>query len=64
MIRTVPFKCPHCGAIYQIVKEEAGPETVDTPIACRICGVPLAGREGSLVLKYFLVRAAGRMRSV
>ena len=64
MVRTVPFKCPHCGALYQVVKEEAGPETVDNQIACRPCGAPLAGRGGSLILKYFLVRNAGQMRRV
>lgn len=28
MVRTVPFKCPQCGAIYQVIKTEAGPETI------------------------------------
>ena len=27
---TVHFKCPHCDALYQIVKAEAGPETALT----------------------------------
>ena len=24
MVRTVPFKCPHCGALYQVVKKRPG----------------------------------------
>ena len=41
-----PFTCPNCKALYQVVKIEAGPETKGHEIACRVCGVPLAGREG------------------
>jgi predicted RNA-binding Zn-ribbon protein involved in translation (DUF1610 family) len=54
----VHFNCPNCNALYQIVKIEAGPETVDTQITCRVCGAPLPGREDGLVLKYFLLRKA------
>ena len=46
----------HSRALYQVVKVEAGPETKDHEITCRVCGGPLAGREGKLVLKYFLLR--------
>ena len=35
MLRTVQFKCPNCGALYQVVKGEAGPETDDRQITCR-----------------------------
>jgi hypothetical protein len=52
----VHFNCPQCNALYQVVRGEAGPETVDREIACRACGAPLPGREGSFVLKYFLLR--------
>jgi predicted Zn finger-like uncharacterized protein len=64
MVRTatVHFKCPHCDAHYQIVKAEAGPETIDGEIPCRICGGPLAARDGEFVLKYFLLRKAGRQQ--
>ena len=51
-----PFTCPNCGAFYQVVKVEAGPETDNREIACRACGGPLLGREGKFVLKYFLLR--------
>jgi hypothetical protein len=57
-----PFTCPNCGAFYQIVKVEAGPETNDRELACRACGGPLAAREGKLVLKYFLLRKGIRSR--
>jgi predicted RNA-binding Zn-ribbon protein involved in translation (DUF1610 family) len=54
------FKCPNCDALYQVIKVEAGPETVNHELTCRACGGPLAGREGNFVLKYFLLRKAGR----
>ena len=54
------FNCPHCNALYQVIKAEAGPETIDSEIPCRACGGPLPGRTGSFVLKYFLLRKALR----
>jgi hypothetical protein len=56
------FTCPNCKALYQLVKVEAGPETVDRQLACRACGAPLNGREGKFVLKYFMLRKAGRVQ--
>ena len=57
------FTCPNCGAYYQVVKVEAGPETTDNrELTCRACGVPLVGREGKFVLKYFLLRKGIRSR--
>jgi len=56
------FTCPNCNAFYQVVKVEAGPETVLQDVPCRICGAPLAGREGNFVLKYFLLRKAARIQ--
>ena len=50
------FTCPSCEAFYQLVKVEAGPETADSEITCRVCSAPLAGRKGEFVLKYFLLR--------
>ena len=46
-----PFTCPNCGAFYQLVKAEAGPETDNREITCCACGGPLVGREGKFVLK-------------
>ena len=51
-----PFTCANCGASYQVVKVEAGPETGNREITCQVCGAQLAGREGNFVLKYFLLR--------
>jgi len=56
------FTCLNCKALYQVVKVEAGPQTKAHEIACRICGVPLAGREGKSVLKYFLLREGLRRK--
>ena len=52
------FKCPSCDGLYQVVRAEAGPETRDGELACRVCGAPLAPRDGEFVLKYFLLRKA------
>jgi len=60
-VREPFFKCPNCDALYQVVRVKAGPETSDGEIACRVCGSPLAARDGEFVLKYFLLRAARRL---
>ncbi len=57
------FKCPNCGALFHLVKVEAGPETIDRELTCRACGGPLPGREGKLILKYLLLRKAGRVQT-
>jgi predicted Zn finger-like uncharacterized protein len=62
MVRTEPFKCPNCGALYRVIKVEAGPETVDRQVSCPACGTPLNGRDGQFVLKYFLLRTGGQLR--
>ena len=56
------FNCQSCDALYQVVKTEAGPETIDCDMECRVCGASLATRDGELVLKYFLLRKAARRR--
>ena len=56
------FNCAQCNALYQVVKVEAGPETVDHEITCRACSGPLTGRDGKFVLKYFLLRKAARLQ--
>jgi hypothetical protein len=53
--------CSNCQALYQVVKAQAGPETVDLEIACRVCNGPLTAREGQFVLKYCLLREASRL---
>jgi transcription elongation factor Elf1 len=56
------FKCPNCEALYHIVKVEAGPQSADREITCRVCGRPLPGREAKFVMKYFLLRKASRIQ--
>jgi predicted Zn finger-like uncharacterized protein len=52
------FTCPNCQALYQVVKVEAGPESVFQEVPCRVCGALFPGREGNFVLKYFMLRKA------
>jgi hypothetical protein len=60
---TPQFNCANCGALYYLIKLEAGPETVDRKLHCQTCGAPLPGRDGQFVLKYFLSRKpSGRQR--
>ena len=54
----VHINCLHCKALYRLIKAEAGPETNNSEVSCRICGGPLPGRDESFVLKYFLIRDA------
>ena len=56
------FDCPHCNALYQIVKAAAGFESADHEVGCRVCAGSLAGRAGKFVVKYFLLRKAGGVR--
>jgi hypothetical protein len=51
---TGQFNCPQCDALYYLIETEAGPETADLQLTCVACDAPLPGREGSIVLKYFL----------
>jgi predicted RNA-binding Zn-ribbon protein involved in translation (DUF1610 family) len=53
------FTCPNCNALYQIVRQEAGPETSNRDITCRACGGPLPARDGRSVLKYFVMHEGG-----
>ena len=56
--------CVGCDALYEVVRAEAGPESSDGEIPCRVCGAPLAPRDGEYVLKYFLLRKAGRQQGL
>jgi len=56
------FACPKCNALYQVVRQEAGPETIDYPIRCRACDDLLPARDGKFVLKYFLLREGGHIQ--
>ena len=56
------FACPNCNSLYELIKVEAGPETVHREVACRSCEAPLPGIEGKFVLKHFLLRKASRLQ--
>ena len=56
----ISFTCAHCQALYHVVTVEAGPETTEAEVTCRTCGAPLPGREGTFVLKYFMLRHGAR----
>ena len=56
------FHCPNCNALYHVIKVEAGPETVDRALTCRVCGSSFPSREGNAVLKYFLTRKSSRVQ--
>jgi hypothetical protein len=50
------FRCPTCGAKYEVVRVEAPPRpTTDREITCLCCDRPLRGCEGKFIVKYFLV---------
>jgi hypothetical protein len=49
------FSCRNCDALYKIIKAEGDPEGTDRIVSCLVCGELLPGREGQLVLKYFLI---------
>jgi hypothetical protein len=42
------FHCPYRDALYELVKVEAGPETVDREIACRACGASFRHAKGNM----------------
>ena len=59
------FNCPHCNALYQFVRIEAGLASVDSWVTCRTCHGPIPAREGKFRLKYLLLREArpGRFKA-
>ena len=54
MTQSLPFKCPNCSALYEVVPVEADSDS-SREIACLACGAPLIARDGKLALKYFLL---------
>ena len=54
------FICPHCAALYKVVRVEADPPD-ECDLTCPVCDGPLPASEGPFILKYFLVeRPRGR----
>jgi len=60
MLATKSIRCANCDALYQAVRAEPGPQTIDREIRCEACGGPLPARDGKFILKYFLWRKAAR----
>ena len=55
------FQLPHRNAPYQIIKVEAGPETItDRWVTCQNRAGALPARDGNSLIKYFLLREAAR----
>jgi hypothetical protein len=51
-----PKRCPHCNALYRVVRVEAvSTEIPVRKIPCLNCGGDLDTRKGSYLLKWFLV---------
>jgi hypothetical protein len=50
-----PFRCPHCGTDYKLVRARAEEIGKDRGVTCLSCDGPLTAREGAFVMKYFLV---------
>jgi hypothetical protein len=58
-----PIHCPHCGAKYEVVRVEAANLMEHGEVTCLSCGGPLPAREGTFLMKYFLVdRPSQRQR--
>jgi hypothetical protein len=51
----IPFRCPGCEAEYKLVTVEAC-DDARSQVRCLKCDAPLPAGEGSVALKYFLVR--------
>jgi hypothetical protein len=47
------FNCPHCNALYHLIRTEAGPTAIDSWVTCLTCRGPIAAREGKFRLQYF-----------
>jgi len=49
------FHCPHCSALYDLVRVESETVRADEELTCLACGTPLQARDGRYVLKYLLL---------
>jgi hypothetical protein len=56
MLKPGPKRCPHCSALYRVVRVEAVSTVIPVgKIPCLNCGGDLDTRKGSYLLKWFLV---------
>jgi len=49
------FNCPKCKALYHVVKVARWRKIVEGNVRCHLCGEPFPAREGTYMLKYFLL---------
>jgi predicted RNA-binding Zn-ribbon protein involved in translation (DUF1610 family) len=50
------FKCPHCGALYEIIAHERTVSDDKDVADCQVCGRRMDATNGSRILRYELVR--------
>jgi predicted RNA-binding Zn-ribbon protein involved in translation (DUF1610 family) len=50
------FKCPHCGALYEIIAHERTVSDDKDVADCQVCGKRINAPNGSRILRYELVR--------
>jgi transcription elongation factor Elf1 len=50
------FKCPHCGALYEIITDEKTVSEDKDAADCRVCGKRMDVTKGSSILRYELVK--------
>jgi predicted Zn finger-like uncharacterized protein len=53
---TETFKCPHCGAMYEITREKSVPHGERDATNCQICGQQMQSNNSSSIRGYELVR--------
>jgi predicted Zn finger-like uncharacterized protein len=49
------FKCPHCGAVYEVTYEKTVPPDKDAA-NCQVCGKQMGSKNASIIPRYELVR--------
>ena len=50
------FKCPQCGALYEIITNEKTVSEDKDAANCRLCGKQMPLTKGSSILRYELVQ--------
>jgi predicted Zn finger-like uncharacterized protein len=51
------FRCPRCGASYQVVRIDDAETPNQAEVNCLVCGEVFPAHDGSSFLKYFLTPA-------
>jgi len=53
--REEEFECSQCQARYKIVRVNAGLQTIDRSVQCKVCAQSFVSKDGDDILKYFLI---------